>query len=330
MHRKALNLIAITMLSANLGSAENPNHPAVSLKHDAGAATVEVHIRGEHFTTYRYGDAHHVPFLWPVMSEGGVGVTRNHPMGEDDPAVTDHPHHLSLYLTYGALNEFDFWHAGRGKPGVIKTTRVETGDAGGFAWLRTHNHWIARKDDQIVMEETREIRFHDGPPSARYFDFITTFHATHGDITFGDTKEGMLAVRMRPELDGERGGLLTNAHGEQGEKNVYGKPSPWMDYTGAAKGHGKRGIAIFDHPANPHSAHWHVRDYGLAALNPFGARSIANLPDGRHTLKNGDSFTLRYRVLVHSGSHEEAGVATHFTRYAADPDVLKSTNPAKP
>jgi len=181
-----------------------------------------------------------------------------------------------------------------------------------------------------VMEEIRELRFHDGPASARVFDFISTFKATHGDVTFGDTKEAMLAVRMRPEIDGERGGTLTNAEGRQGEAKVYGTPSPWMDYTGTVEGHGKRGVAIFDHPSNIRPGYWHVRDYGLASINPFGRRSVGRGENGAHTIPDGESLTLRYRFLIHSGDHEEADVTAHHARYLADESVNKPIELQKP
>lgn len=293
----------------------------VVLKNDPAAKTVEVHIRGEHFTTYHYGETQHLPFLWPVNAEGGVGVTRNHPMGKDEPAVEDHPHHCSLYLTYGAVNGHDFWHAGRGRTGVIRTAKLETGDGEDFAWIRAHNHWLSKTDDKLILEEVRELRFHDTEPSGRLFDFISTFKATQGDVEFGDSKEGMLAFRIRPEMDGDHSGVLTNAGGKQGESEVYGKPSPWMDYTGTIAGHGKRGIALFDHPDNFRPVQWHVRNYGLAAANPFGTRSVARLEDGRHTLKQGESLTLRYRFLIHSGDHQQADVAGHYQRYLDDEAV---------
>jgi hypothetical protein len=34
--------------------------------------------------------------------------------------------------------------------------------------------------------------------------------------------------------------------------------------------------------------------------------------------KNGDKITLRYRVLVHSGSHLEADIAAQFEKYTAE------------
>jgi hypothetical protein len=295
-------------------------HAGVVLENDAASAQVKVVIGGEHFTTWHYGNERHLPYLWPLLAEGGVGITRNFPMGEDEPAVKDHPHHLSLYLTHGDVNGHDFWHAGKGT--AIRTVDVKKGDGEGFSWIRAHHHWVA--GEEIVMEEIRELRFHDTPAAARVFDMIATFKATRGDVKFGDTKEGSLSVRVAPALDGARGGVLTNAHGQQGERKVYGKPSPWMDYTGNMPGHGKRGIAIFDHPANVRRGHWHVRDYGLAALNPFGGRAVAKQEDGAFVMKNGESLTLRYRFVVHSGSHEDAGIAAHYATYQAD-ESLKST-----
>jgi len=300
-------------------------HAGVVFENDAESATVKVTIGGEHFTTYHYGSEHHVPFLWPVIAEGGVGITRNFPMDEDEPAIEDHPHQLSLYLTYGTLNGHDFWHVGRGNPGTIKTVDLQTGQGKGFGWIRAHHHWVA--GEKIVMEEIRELRFHDGPASARAFDFISTFKATQGDVTFGDTKEGMLAVRVRPEIDGDHGGALTNADGRQGEANVYGAPSPWMDYTGTVAGHGKRGIAIFDHPDNFRHGYWHVRNYGLASINPFGRRTVGGGEDGAHTIPEGESLTLRYRFFIHSGDPGEAGVAAHHARYLADESVKKPITP---
>ncbi len=282
----------------------------VELKHDEEESHIEVHVRGEHFTTYHYGEDVRTPFLWPVLAEGGVGVTRNHPMGEDDPASADHPHHRSLYLVYGDVNGYDFWHRH-----PIKTADLETGEGDGYAWIRARNHWTT-PEGEVLVDEIQELRFHDTPASGRLIDFISTLRAPHGDMVFGDDKEGLLAFRIRPEIEGRRAGVLTNARGEQGERNVYGTPAPWMDYSGPIDGYGHRGIAVFDHPDNFREGYWHVRDYGLAAINPFGRRQVGGLEDGSYTLAEGESLTLRYRVYVHSGDVEEADVAGQYAQFA--------------
>lgn len=293
----------------------------VRLQNDPEQGTVRVDVRGEHFTTYHYGEEARTPFLWPVNAEGGVGVTRNYPMGEDDPQIADHPHQRSLYLVYGDVNGHDFWHRER-----INTVGLETGQADGYAWLRAHNQWVTA-EDQVLLEEVQEVRFHDTPACGRLIDFLTTLTAVQDEVTFGDDKEGLLAFRQRPEIDGRRAGVLTNARGDQGERNVYGDPSPWMDYSGPIEGYGYRGIAVFDHPDNFRVGYWHVRDYGLAAINPFGQRQVGGLEeDGSYTLKKGQTLTLRYRVYVHSGDHQQAEVAAQYDRYVADKSVRLPTD----
>ena len=50
----------------------------------------DVVIAGEPFTTYTYSNNNRKPYLWPVLSEGGVGVTRDWPMGGRSPRKTTH------------------------------------------------------------------------------------------------------------------------------------------------------------------------------------------------------------------------------------------------
>ena len=286
----------------------------VVLNHDADAGTVEVHVRGEHFTTYHYGEHHaRTPFLWPVLAEGGVGVTRNHPMGEDVPPSTDHPHHRSLFLA-AVVNGHDFFHARRGER--VDPVEVTVGEGDGYGWIRAHHRWRGR-DGTILLDELQEWRFHDTPASARYIDLATTFKATRADISFRDsTKYAFLAVRVRPEIEGRRGGVITNARGHQGADRVFGATSPWVDYSGLIEGHGQRGIALFDHPANFREPFIFVRDYGLAMFNPFGNGRPRDAES--YTVAKGASRTLRYRIYVHSGDVNEADVAGHYARYIDD------------
>jgi hypothetical protein len=282
------------------------------LGHDVGAGQIHVRIRGEHFTTYHYGHDRRTPFLWPIHSEGEVGVTRNYPMGPDDPPSTDHPHHRSLHLTFGDVNGYDHWHRER-----IETRSIETGLAEDHVWIRARNEWLTSAGDSL-LQEVQELRFYDTPASGRWFDILSTLTAVQEEVTFGDYKEGFLALRIRPEIQGNRAGVLTNAEGRQRERNVYGRRSPWMDYSGQIEGHGTRGIALFDHPDNfRYPTFWHVRDYGLAAANPFAARTVGGEEaDGSHTLRAGESMTFVYRVFVHSGDVREAEVARFYKEFA--------------
>ncbi len=308
------NRLPVSLLVPLLGAAviAEADSPRISLDHDFGKGEIAVSIRGDHFTTYHYGDAVRTPFLWPVNAEGGVGVTRNYPMGTDEPESTDHPHHRSLHLTFGDVNGYDHWHEDR-----IETRSVKTGSAGDYVWIRARNEWLT-PDGSPLIAELQEIRFYETPASARLIDVISTLEAPREDVTFGDDKEGLMAFRIRPEIQGNRAGVLTNAEGRQGERNVYGTPSPWMDYSGPIEGHGTRGIALFDHPRNfRHPTFWHVRDYGLAAANPFGRSSVGGEDeDGSHLLQKGESMTFVYRVYVHSGDVSEARVDEQYEAFS--------------
>jgi hypothetical protein len=119
-------------------------------------------------------------------------------------------------------------------------------------------------------------------------------------------------------LDEKHGGKMTNAEGKSGEKEVWGKRSPWVDYAGAIDGE-KLGIAIFDHPSNPrHPTYWHSRAYGLFAANIWGLHDFVDKSqDGSMTVEPGQSIRFRYRVVIHPGLTAETDVAGMFKKYAA-------------
>ncbi|HEX7010788.1 MAG TPA: DUF6807 family protein, partial [Phycisphaeraceae bacterium] len=144
-------------------------------------------------------------------------------------------------------------------------------------------------------------------------------------VTFGETKEGTMGIRTHPSLrlkgDEKKGivanGKAVNSEGVEG-KDVWGKQAKWVDYWGEIDGK-KIGIAIFDHPANPrHPTHWHARDYGLVAANPFGGHDFdkaAPEGSGDMTLKNGDSVTFKYRFYFHEGDHAAANIPQAYQQW---------------
>jgi len=283
----------------------------VAIAHDTEAKQVAVHIRGEHFTTLYYDEDARVPYLWPVNAEGGVSVTRNWPMGEDDPESRDHPHHRSMWTAFGDVNGNDSWHRT-----PITIEQIDAGSEGAHGWIRFEATWRDRAGAPVV-NETRVYHFHDTPASSRILDQESTFTAAHGEVTFGENKEGFFALRIRPEIQGNRSGVLTSATGKQGEREVYGTPAAWMDYSGTIEGTGVRGIAILSHPDNLRLPAWHVRDYGLMGCNFFAMQQVAKLDvPGTHTLAPGETLTLRARYIVHSGTAAEADIAARFAEYA--------------
>ena len=114
-------------------------------------------------------------------------------------------------------------------------------------------------------------------------------------------------------------GKMTNAEGKVGEKLVWGKPSPWVDYAGTLEGE-QLGVTIMDHPSNPgHPTHWHSRAYGLFAANIFGLRDFYNdkSKDGSVSLKEGGTMRFRYRVMIHAGDTASTNIAEDYKKFAA-------------
>ena len=301
--------------------------PVGQVKFTEGDGEIGVHIDGKPFTTLYYGTGAPKPYLHPLRAASGTIVTRRFPMEDVEGERQDHPHHRGLWFTHGEVNGDDFWanepdrdfpHKGTVSPGEVRTE----GDSivGSFVWNDRNGKPIVRED--------RTMRFHAGGPN-RVIDFDLRLTALDGEVHFGDTKEGTFAIRVATPLEEqharatgvERTGVLTAANGKTGEKAVWGKRSPWMDYSGAIDGE-KLGIAIFDHPSNPkHPTYWHVRSYGLFAANIFGEHHFYadDSKDGSITLQSGESLRFQYRVVIHPADVRSADVAGLYAKYKSEP-----------
>ena len=295
--------------------------PPVEVVKRDGADALDVVIAGEPFTTYTYSNNNRKPYLWPVLSEGGVGVTRDWPMGEK-VATEDHVHQKSFWTAYGDINGVDCWAETSERSGYQHSDAVAGGSGGAYGWITAKNTW-QDKDHNPVIAEAREYRFYNTPESMKMVDVKVTFTAAYGEAKFGDTKEGgIVSLRMHDAILEKNGaGVITNADGLKGMQACWGKPSVWCDYSGAFEGAGVRGVAVFDNPANlRHPSRWHVRDYGLMGANCFGLSHFTDgAENGDFTLKNGESLTFAYRVYIHSGDAEQARVADRYADYVAPP-----------
>jgi hypothetical protein len=281
---------------------------------------VTVDIDGQPFTALYYGGDTMKPYLHPLRSARGKLVTRQFPMEKVDGETRDHPHHQGLWFSHGAVNGFDFW--GNVRPGpkfgriaLDKVTSAKGGSKTGT--IAFEARWID-PSDKALLKETRQMTF-SGDKDNRIVDVDITLTALDAPVKFGDTKEGTFAIRISDFMtEKSRNGVLTNASGAQGMKAVWGKPSPWVDYSGKLDGE-SLGITILDHPSNPrHPTHWHARDYGLFAANIFGEHDYYNdkQRDGSMTIEPGKSVRFRYRVVIHPGDVTAAKAPQLFEAYS--------------
>jgi hypothetical protein len=287
-----------------------------------GATQVDIAIDGKPFTTLFHGPETTKPYLHPLRTEKGQIVTRRYPMENVEGEKRDHPHHRGLWFSHGDVNGWDFWAnerdqkgVGKGRGEIVfqKLGKVKGGKKTGS--VEASYQW---KDGQgqALLSDDRRITFYAGGPN-RVIDYEITLKAL-AEAKFGDTKEGVFALRLVKELDETNTGTMTSSTGATKEKNVWGKAFPWVDYVGTLDG-GKVGIAFLDHPKNPrHPTYWHARGYGLFASNIFGLRDFTRdkTKDGAWTLAPGQTATFRFRVVIHPGTTEEAGIAKLFEAFA--------------
>jgi hypothetical protein len=285
--------------------------------------SIAVQIDGKPFTTFFMSDAQaQKPYLHPLRAASGTTVSRMFPMEKADGDPVDHPHQRGLWFAHANVNELDFWNneatyktPNRGKIVLEKVDRVETNKLGGviqatFAWTDLTGHKL--------LTESRKMTFPYDEKN-RIVDFDITVTAVD-KVTFFDEKDGIFGIRMRPDLqESGHSGKIVNAEGLETEKQVWSKPSNWCDYAGDVKGE-KLGIAILDHPGNPHHpARWHARGYGLFAANSIaiGAFTRDKSQNGSLVLEPGQSLRFRYRVIIHPGDAKTADIAAAWLAYSA-------------
>ncbi len=326
-------ILSVFMVFAPESNAKGTENPA----DDAKGSTEKIFINGNLFTTLIYGNTDLYgdiprPFLYPIIGPTGSAMTRSYPMEQGvEGEASDHPHHRSLWFAHGAVNGVDFWTQGKGK-GSIRATNIELRDlmrndntqtsGAHIQELAYQEEWAGPSDNLLLRSQSNLTFSHQN--DARFIDcHYQLTPAGLETITFGDTKEGTMAIRLHPalRLKGKvASGKAINSEGVTG-KGIWGKRAKWVAYWGVIDGK-TCGVAIFDHPRNlRHPTWWHARDYGLVAANPFGVSDFENLkPRGKgdFTLKAGETLELRYRFVFFAGTAEDADIAGKYERWVKE------------
>jgi hypothetical protein len=316
---------------ASDGEGTAAGAPYVEVVPDEAAGRVDVRIDGRPFTSYIHPASAKKPTLFPLRTADGKVVTRGYPLEPRPGERTDHPHQIGLWLNYGNVDGIDFWgnsdeRDAKDRPhlGTVEHRRIRGVESGpGEGALEVTDEWVDARGRALLREETRYV-FRAGP-GLRGVDRITTLTALDTAVTFHDTKEGMLGLRVARSLEQpstepvrllEQDGSITtvpaadtagitgryrSSEGLRGD-SVWGTRARWTALDGNVEGEPVT-IAILDHPRNPgFPTYWHARGYGLFAANPLGVKDFTN---GQRSLElhlePGESTTFRYRILILTG-----------------------------
>ena len=293
--------------------------------------SAEIFVNGALFTRYDVTTGPTKPYLYPIQAFG-KSLTRRWPLDESDPTeAKDHPHHRGLWFTHGEMNGIDFWTESSKDPKhqIGKTVNTGFGEliSGPVQGrLEAKTDWNA-PDGKPIAKDTRSVVVTPLPDGGILLDFSVTVTPVGGPLLWGDTKEGTFAMRVPESMKADKpgAGKLVNAEGLV-DAALWGKPSPWNDYSGLVGGQAL-GMAIFDSPKNPRfPTTWHSRTYGLFAANPFGLHDFdpARKTD-RHAgdllTPEGQATTFSYRVYFHKGDAKQSDVAGQYAAWADPPTV---------
>lgn len=314
---------------------ESLNEPVIEFEMKGEDVDV-VNIRlGEQLITTFHLNGQSKPFLYPLNTPKGFGVTRPWPIDPKLPyreqpcpsgVSNDHPHHQSVWLSH-TINGIDFWHGVDGQIIGEEATKVSSSQ------LDVRNRWV-KSDGTVICLEYQRWEFghskwkrdaESKTINANWIDVRSSLTSADGPLVLADTKEGFFAIRTHTDLrlkpDAKRGvtdvhGTIRNSEGHIGE-TVWGKKARWILVQGPVDSN-EVFILFCDHPTNfRHPTTWHARPYGLIAANPFGLSDFesAGQDAGEMTFAAGEPFKSRYRIYVGDGTIDADGANELFEAF---------------
>ncbi len=258
---------------------------------------------GIELTRYHFGPGLHRPFLFPVIGQSGISLTRmGHP---HDPE--SHSHHNSVWISHNDVDGISFW-SNRSGGKIQHKWIIKFEDVGECSSIVTENQWVTNEGKVLLLETRRVTVLLLGN-----FEWLLIidmeFKAKDSTVTLGKTPFGMIGVRMAKTIGvNDGGGRIRNSEGAVNEKEVFWKRAKWVDYSGAVTNERLEGITLFDHPDNPNfPTYFHVRNDGwMGASLTF---------DGPRKIQPNESLHLRYGLYVHSDMKPKEALETKWKRF---------------
>jgi hypothetical protein len=267
---------------------------------------IDVSIDGRLFTSYCFHSNEKYPFFFPVngpVSGSGVTSMRNE----------EYPHHSSLFFSCDRVNGGNYWQEGLERGRIVSTgvsLMAQSNETAGSQIIIEDECIWQRPGAESPIIDRRKITISSPSKNLFQLDFDVEMKMLM-DVTILQTNHSLFSIRLAPDLSVKQGGVMVNADGNQGEKETFGKVSPWMDCYGTRET-GVEGIALLQHPSNKwFPSPWFTRDYGFVSPTPMYWPQ-----DGKATvLKKGEKVKLRYRVLVHGGDTKQADIDKLYEQY---------------
>ncbi|MCF7669205.1 MAG: PmoA family protein [Verrucomicrobia bacterium] len=243
-------------------------------------------------------------YIHPLYDLDGAPITDDFP--------EDHFHHRGIWWSWPWMEtrgkRVQLWHPSD-PPLEQKFLRiVEQEISAERARIVFENAWILDGEDH-VGRELIEMVIYPAKEGTRAIDLRLTFEAVGKPVVIRGEKanqKGYGGLTFRSTATLAKDAILTTDQGIETE-DIVNAPLKWADLSSD-----KRGMAIFVHPAHPSApVPWLIRiSYG-GVLNPEypGNKAV--------TLDPGKPVTLNYRLFVHRGDAQTAGVAEAYKSYVS-------------
>lgn len=251
-------------------------------------------IKGKERLRWHHSPEYQRPFFYPLTGPSGIPLTR---IGH--PGAPNHDHHRSVWFAHHKVVGINFWANDTGAK-IIQRRWLSIDEREDEAILAVELEWFDGHDPQSLLRQELISAVRTNANDELFLELQSTFFPTAKALEFQKTNFGFLAVRVAKTISSFFGaGKITNSRKQVGEKNIFGKPAEWMDYSGPVLPDVTEGITYFSHPSNPiaksqAAVSWHVREDGW-----MGASPCMHGP-----LESTQNSPLVFRFLLHAHANE--------------------------
>lgn len=284
---------------------------------DRHGTTLQVREGDHPVLAYNYGEmvGEHVPasdprrrracYIHPVWGLRGEVLTDDFP--------PDHYHHHGIFWAWPHVRvgdrEYDLWSGNQIQQRFVRWLDRATGPVA--AVVGVENGWFVGK--KRVMIERVWIRVYRAAAARRAIDISLTWIPLDAPITLqgaAGKSYGGLTMRFRPRSP--KDAVITTPDGSQ-DDDLLNTPLRWADLSGPfAPGGALSGATILvpkTHPDYPPT--WLLRHYGAICVGWPGVDAKTFPPDR--------PVRLAYRVSLHDGPGEAAGIRQIYEAYLSEP-----------
>ncbi|MEK9740982.1 MAG: PmoA family protein [Flavobacteriaceae bacterium] len=258
----------------------------------------------------------------PAYRRSGYIHPLNTPMGKRLTRIQpeDHYHHYGLWNPWTHTlfegDTLDFWNLYKEEGTVRFASLLSESNGPVFSEFEVlHEHVVLKENkDKIALNEVQKIRVTPVDSSQYYLDFeIQYTPATESDFKIIEYRYGGFGWRTTEEWDNQNSRVLSSEGNTR--TTADGSTAVWCIVDGKLdEGYG--GAVMMSHPENYN----HPEPLRIWPENQYGRGDLfANFATTKNTdwiMKAGQTYTLRYRLVIYDGMLEPAEANQQWNLYA--------------